>query len=234
MIAAWIACLAGGYLLGSIPFGVLIARSRGVDIRTQGSKNIGATNVGRVLGRKWGLLCFFLDMSKGAVPVIIFGILAGIYAKPPAEATGDWWLWMAIAIACLLGHMYSLFLRGGGGKGVATAFGSLLAMWPIMTIAALIAFLGWILIVLLTRMISLASVCAACMLPFAVILQILLIHRRSESGTFGEVVQQISAPMVVSLLLAALVVWKHRGNLARIMTGTEAKIGRSDSNPKNQ
>ncbi len=234
MIAAWIACFAGGYLLGSIPFGVLIGRSQGVDIRTQGSKNIGATNVGRVLGRKWGLLCFFLDMAKGAVPVIVFGALAGIYEKPLEETTTEWWLWMTIAMACLLGHMYSMFLRGGGGKGVATAFGSLMAMWPLMTFAALIAFVGWIVIVLCTRMISLASVFAACLLPFGVIIQVYAMSQLPDGKPFGLEMEQASAPIVVSILLAVLVVWKHRGNLGRIMKGTEAKIGRSKSNPKNQ
>ena len=227
MITIWIACFAGGYLLGSIPFGVLIARTHGVDIRTQGSKNIGATNVGRVLGRKWGLLCFFLDMSKGAVPVIVFGVLAGIYDKPLEETTTDWWLWMTIAMACLLGHMYSLFLRGGGGKGVATAFGSLLAMWPFMTLAASLAFVGWILIVLLTRMISLASMSAACILPMGVIIQAYMASRLAKSDGFGQEMESLSAPIVVSMLLALLVVWKHRGNLARILAGTESRIGGS-------
>ena len=227
MITIWIACFAGGYLLGSIPFGVLIARTHGVDIRIQGSKNIGATNVGRVLGRKWGLLCFFLDMSKGAVPVIVFGVLGGIYDKPLEETTTDWWLWMTIAMACLLGHMYSLFLRGGGGKGVATAFGSLLAMWPVMTLAASLAFVGWILIVLLTRMISLASMSAACILPMGVIIQAYMASRLAKSDGFGQEMESLSAPIVVSMLLALLVVWKHRGNLARILAGTESRIGGS-------
>ncbi|MBG83288.1 MAG: acyl-phosphate glycerol 3-phosphate acyltransferase [Phycisphaerae bacterium] len=233
-MAAWIACMAGGYLLASIPFGVLIASSQGVDIRTQGSKNIGATNVGRVLGRKWGLLCFFLDMSKGAAPVIVFGVLAGIYEKPLHETATDWWLWMAVAMACLLGHMYSMFLRGGGGKGVATAFGSLLGMWPLMTIAALMAFVGWIVIVLLTRMISLASVCAACLLPFGVLFQVYMESRAADGEPFSLRAEEASAAIVVSMLLALLVIWKHRGNLARIMKGTESKIGRSKSDPDNQ
>ncbi len=227
MSLIWIACIVGGYLLGSIPFGVLIARGRGIDIRSQGSKNIGATNVGRVLGRKWGLLCFALDLSKSAVPVVISGLVSGLYAREPMESGTEWWLWMAVAMACLMGHMFSLFLRGGGGKGVATAFGSLLAMWPIMTIAALIAFIVWILTVLTTRMISLASVMAACVIPFAVIIQILIDSRLDEDRSLGEYVQQTSAPIVVSLALAALVIWKHRGNLARIRAGTESRIGRS-------
>lgn len=234
MILIWLACAIGGYLLGSIPFGVLIAHSRGVDIRTRGSKNIGATNVGRVLGRKWGILCFFLDMSKGAIPVLIFGVLAGIYNQPLNETTGEWWLWMSVAMTCLLGHMYSMFLRGGGGKGVATAFGSLLAMWPLMTIAALIAFVGWIVIVLIARIISLASVCAACLLPCAVIVQLYAESQLPEAGSFGLQMEHASAPIIVSVLLAVLVVWKHRGNLARIMTGTESKIGGSKSNPDGQ
>ena len=227
MTWTWIGCIIGGYLLGSIPFGVFIGRLHGVDIRTQGSKNIGATNVGRVLGRRWGLLCFFLDMAKGAVPVAIAGILTGLYGKDIFAVPGQWWLWLAVGFAALLGHMYSLFLRGGGGKGVATTFGALLAMWPVMTIAVGAAFIIWSILLVLFRMVSLASVIAAICIPIVVVVVLQFMHARREVATLtlAEDVGLPLAPIIISVLLAALVVWKHRGNIARIRAGTERRIG---------
>lgn len=228
MMWTWLACIAGAYVLGSIPFGVFIGKAHGINIREKGSKNIGATNVGRVLGRRWGLLCFGLDMAKGAVPVAVAGSLAGLYDQAPLTASTGWWLWLTVAMFALLGHMYSMFLRGGGGKGVATAFGGLLAMWPIMTIAAIIGLATWLVLVLLFRMISLASVVAALTIPMTVLIQVEIMRSRQDViPDLATSLQQASAPVVVSLLLALLVTWKHRGNLARIATGTEPRIGGS-------
>ena len=220
----WMLCLAFAYLLGSVPFGVIIASSRGVDIRTRGSKNIGATNVGRVLGARWGLLCFALDMSKGAGPVILAGLLNDLYTPSIFDASTGWWLWLLVAMAALLGHMYSLFLRGGGGKGVATAFGALLAMWPVMTVAAGIAFVIWILFVAVFRYISLASVVAALTLPVSV--GVLINQQRADRDLdLTAALTSASAPLFVTILLAILVIWKHRSNLSRLAAGTEPRIG---------
>ena len=231
MTGIWTGCIIGAYLLGSIPFGVIISRFHGVDIRNEGSKNIGATNVGRVLGRKWGLLWFFLDLLKGAVPVAVAGILSGLYDQEIFTVPHQWWLWLGVGFAALLGHMYSLFLRGGGGKGVATTFGALLAMWPVMTIAVGASFIIWFIMVMLFRMVSLASMVAAVCIPIAVLAVLQFMEQPVDSDASVELPL---APLVVSILLAALVLWKHRGNIARIRSGTEGRIGGSKRSQSSQ
>ena len=233
MIWTWIGCIIGAYVLGSIPFGVFIGKAHGINIREQGSKNIGATNVGRVLGRRWGLLCFFLDMAKGAVPVVIAGILTGLYTRDIFVVPGQWWLWLAVGLAALLGHMYSIFLRGGGGKGVATTFGALLAMWPVMTIAVGTAFIIWGILLALFRMISLASMIAAICIPIVVVVVLQYMHFQRETATLGLIDDTglPLGPIIIAILLAALVLWKHRSNIARIRAGTEPRIGQSRREP---
>ncbi|MDG2292538.1 MAG: glycerol-3-phosphate 1-O-acyltransferase PlsY [Phycisphaerales bacterium] len=219
----WIACIIGAYLLGSIPFGVLIGRAKGVNIREHGSRNIGATNVGRVLGRKFGYLCFILDMTKGAIPVLVAGLLSDVIGRNPMElGGGDLWLWMFVAIAALLGHMYSVFLGFGGGKGVATAFGALVAMWPVLTIPALIALAAWIIVVMSTRVISLASMTAAAIVPLATLIS-LFIADGDASDTVGTSARLInaSAPLTVTIAIAVLVLWRHRSNIRRLLRGEE-------------
>ncbi len=224
---SWILLLAGGYLLGSVPFGVLIARWRGVDITSQGSGNIGATNVGRVLGKRFGLLCFALDLSKGATPVLIAGGMHGILGDWAVQIpTHTFWLWLAVGMAPLIGHMASIFLGFRGGKGVATAFGALLAMWPTLGIPALIAFAAWLLTVGITRTVSLASMVAAVVVPAATI-ALLLNTPTPESLTSGEISTRMVPPIIISMVVAALVLWRHRINIKRLISGTEPRIGRT-------
>jgi glycerol-3-phosphate acyltransferase PlsY len=129
------------FACGSVPFGVLIARAHGRDIMQEGSRNPGATNVGRVLGKPWGFLCFGLDFLKGFVPVAIAGHQAGLWGRAAAELTpAEQFGWVAIAAAAMLGHMFSPWIRFKGGKGVATAFGGLAALWPAVTVPVLVAF----------------------------------------------------------------------------------------------
>ena len=118
-----------GYLIGSFPSGLVYTRLAGMeDIRNLGSGNIGATNVGRVLGKKYGLICFFLDVLKGAVPVLVVGMVSSVFGQSIEDTgTTDMLLWISVALASLLGHMYSVFLKFGGGKGVATTFGGMVA-----------------------------------------------------------------------------------------------------------
>src|SRR5271156_180934 len=134
------------YLVGAIPFGYLVARWRGVDILHQGSGNIGATNVGRVLGRRFGILVFVLDFAKGALPVLA------------AQTVGPGWLPVTAGLAAFLGHLFPVYLRFRGGKGVATSAGvvAVLLPWP-----ALGAVLTWVAVVCSTRYVSLASLVAA-------------------------------------------------------------------------
>jgi glycerol-3-phosphate acyltransferase PlsY len=184
----------GAYLLGSVPTGLLLARAfGGVDIRTKGSGNIGATNVYRTLGRKVGILTLAGDCLKGVIPVLV--------AK--ALELPDIWI-AAVGVAAFLGHIFPVFLRFKGGKGVATALGVFLAASPLAVLAALGVF---IVVLVAGRFVSLASItAAACMPAFTA-----LIDRK---------------PMIVamSLLIAAIVIAKHRENIQRLRNGTESKF----------
>ncbi|MHC5114977.1 MAG: glycerol-3-phosphate 1-O-acyltransferase PlsY [Planctomycetota bacterium] len=216
----WAACIIGAYLIGSIPFGLLIGRARGVDIREHGSKNIGATNVGRVLGRKLGGLCFVLDLLKGAAPVLVAGVVAGIVGARPAELSSSaQWLWMLVAVAAVAGHMASVFLVFRGGKGVATSFGAMLAMWNVLTLPALGALVVWYAVVRLSRIVSLASMAAAASLPVWYVVSVI-----PNDGDVLAHLRHASPPLIVCVLLAALVVWRHRANIGRLMRGEESKI----------
>lgn len=207
-----------GFLSGSIPFGLLIARARGVNIRDHGSGNIGATNVWRVLGRGPGLTCFVLDVAKGLAPTLGAGLASGVAGQvriPPAEA----WLWLATAAAAMLGHMFSPWIGFKGGKGVATGFGALLGVFPLLTWPALGAFGAWLVVARLGRYVSLASCVAALSLPAWLALTLELLS--DEPGRHGAALPFYA----VVVLLAGVVIVKHRANLGRLARGTENRIG---------
>lgn len=196
--AAW---LLAAYLIGGIPFGYLIGRLRGIDVRTVGSKNIGATNVFRTVGKKWGLLAFTCDVLKGLLPTLA----AKAYA--PAALT---WLPLAVGIACVLGHMLTPYMKFRGGKGVATAFGMLIGLIPALVG---VAFLLFALVFALSHYISLGSCTAAAFLAITIWFPIL--------GTAGAA----DLPQAILVTLIALfVIWKHRANISRLVHGTENKI----------
>jgi len=227
----WTIAIVASYLVGAIPFGVLISRARGVDIRTVGSGNIGATNVLRALGHPWGDLCFALDVLKGLLPTLAFGWWLGVLgdaAPGPARA----WLWLAIATASILGHIFPIYLKLRGGKGVATGFGALLGLWPHTTIAALAALAVWYATLRITRYVSVASCVAGVSLPVVVALGRLL-GWPARPGGVSPAEHLIAAwPfLTLTILLALLVLWRHRGNLARIRAGTEHKIGADRAEP---
>ncbi|MDP6153316.1 MAG: glycerol-3-phosphate 1-O-acyltransferase PlsY [Phycisphaeraceae bacterium] len=204
-----------GYVAGSVPFGWLIGRARGVDLRKFGSGNIGATNAGRVLGRKWGLISFALDLLKGAVPVVSAGCVLGFinqWSLPAAQA----WAWLAIATCPVVGHVFPVWLGFRGGKGVATTGGVLLGLWPAMTFPALGAGIIWLITVGLSRYVGLASVIAAIAMPLLLMMAVTL---RADEGAM------VAPFAIVATLLAALVVFRHRTNLARLRKGTEPRIG---------
>jgi len=226
--------ILAAYLAGSIPFGVLIARGRGVDIRAHGSGNIGATNVGRVLGRKLGALCFVLDVLKGLLPTLGAGWWLGLVRfgdgathTPTATSTGEvsvaLAIWLGAMAATVVGHMFPIWLRFKGGKGVATGFGALLGVWPVLTFAAIGALLVWLITVRITRMVGISSVIAAVCLPVLVLAQQVVI----AAATGRERVDYAAVwPFVaVACVLAAVVVWKHRANIARTLAGTESRVG---------
>ena len=211
-----------GYLLGSIPFGLLIGLARGVDVRRHGSGNIGSTNVGRVLGRRWGLLSFFLDVAKGLVPVWYAGVhlreaygVAADEALPVLVQLG----WLLVGAGCILGHMFSVYLGFRGGKGVATSLGVVLGIWPYFTLTGLVAFAVWVAIWGVWRYVSLASLGAAVAFPVV----FLVLIGRVPKWHVGEL-----WPLVVfGGLMAVLVIVRHRGNIGRLLAGTESRGGRS-------
>ena len=218
----WTLCIVLAYLAGSIPFGLIIGRMRGIDIREHGSRNIGATNVGRVLGRTYGGLCFVLDVAKGAIPVVVAGVIAGVLGRDAEAVTQvEMWLWLAVAAAAVVGHMASVFIGFRGGKGVATAFGSLAAMWPLLSVPALVAIVVWYLTLQITRYVSLASMVAAVSLPVAAAAMAVW----SGGDHAGEALAHRAPLLLVTGALAALVVYRHRGNIARLFSGDEPKKG---------
>ena len=196
-IAAWI---AAAYLVGGIPFGFLIGKARGVDVRTVGSKNIGATNVFRTVGKKWGLVAFVCDVLKGLVPTL----LAKRFAADPS------WLPLAVGVACVVGHMLTPYMKFKGGKGVATAFGMLIGLVPALVG---VAFALFALVFACSHFISLGSISAAAFLMVAVWFPRL--------GTEGRA--NLPQCILVSAI-AAFVIFKHRANIGRLLSGTESKI----------
>ncbi|MFZ0034080.1 MAG: glycerol-3-phosphate 1-O-acyltransferase PlsY [Sedimentisphaerales bacterium] len=203
--------IIGAYLLGSIPFGLIIARAHGKDLRSIGSGNIGATNLSRALGRKWAYLCFILDAAKGLLPM---AVAAGFISSPPAVAE----LFLALAAGCaaVLGHIFPIYLKFKGGKGVATSFGVALGLWPYYTICAAAAFLIWVVVVLIWRYISLASIIASVTFPLTLVLVIIL----TPYWNFADLWPLLIAAVAIPIMVIA----RHRENIKRLLAGTESKI----------
>jgi acyl phosphate:glycerol-3-phosphate acyltransferase len=199
--------LVGSYLLGSIPFGYVIGRIAGVDIRRTGSGNVGATNVVRVLGKRYGYPVFVLDFLKGFGPVKISMLLA---TGPPPDWNSPELFGIVAAVSSIVGHSYPPWLKFKGGKGVATSAGALFAL---TAVGGLVGIAIWMAIFWLTRYVSVASVTAALVLPIV----ILVISRRNESA---------KAIFYFSVLAAAVVIWRHRSNLSRLMRGAEPRFTR--------
>ena len=196
------------YLIGSIPFGVIIARTRGVNLRTQGSGNIGATNVGRVIGKKWGYVCFVLDVGKGVGPVLAAKFLLGdVRESSLAQAA-----WLAVALGAIMGHVFSLYLKFRGGKGVATSLGVLLGFYPYFTWPGLAGLGVWLIVVLIWRHVSLASIAAAGAFPILFI-------------AFNWPMTGLCGLLAFAAAMAALIIVRHRGNISRLLAGTENRIG---------
>jgi len=185
--------LAGSYLLGSVPTGLLLGKVYGIDVRKEGSGNIGATNLYRTVGRKVGIMTLAGDCLKGMLPV-----LAVKYSALPVEYAA----WVGLAAFC--GHVFSVFLRFRGGKGVATALGVFLALSPIAVAIALGVF---VLLMLIWRYVSLGSIAAAAVMPIAV---------WALGG--GRVVG------VVTMIVSVIVIIRHTENIKRLATGTENRF----------
>lgn len=221
-----------GYLCGSVPFGFLAGRIRGVDLRKVGSGNVGATNAVRVLGKGWGYSVFLLDVLKGAVPVFLVGLwlpwdetfmeVSSAHGQGVIHAVRSPMvlsLWLLTAFAVIAGHVWPVWLRFKGGKGVATSLGVVLAIYPFFTWPGLVALGVWVVVVLIGRYVSLASIAAAITLPAALTAVSLL-----SGGQWHP--QRIWPLLVFAWVMALLVVWKHRSNISRLLAGTENRIGR--------
>jgi glycerol-3-phosphate acyltransferase PlsY len=214
--------LAGAFLAGSVPFALLVGLARGIDIRQHGSRNVGATNAVRVLGKPLGVLAFALDALKGAVPVVIAGALLGTMGKGAAQAgAGVALLWLGVAVAAVLGHMFSPWVGFKGGKGVATGFGALGAMWPPVLPAAIAGIVLWYVVMRLSRYVSVASIAAAALLPALVALTPMTFRALGA----GWATWTVWPYVLVTGVLGALVIVRHRANIARLRAGTENRVG---------
>lgn len=207
------ALVAAAYLIGSIPFSFLVVRVvAGRDIRREGSHNVGATNVARTAGKVPGVIALLLDIAKGYAAVVMARWLVARPGWPFPAGTAAWEsreFWIALAgLIAVLAHMYPAWLKFHGGKGVATAAGVVLALNPLALTAAMIVFL---IVALLFRMISLASIVTAASIP-------LLLTYLGRGAPFWHV--------VISIAIAIAVIGKHHSNIARIVHGTERRLGR--------
>lgn len=194
-----LAALPLAYFLGSIPFGFLLAKLKGIDIRQHGSGNIGATNVFRVCGKSLGIPVFILDFLKGLASVLI------------AERFGQGVIPVAAGILAVVGHNFPFWLRFKGGKGIATSAGVLAALLPLALLGALII---WLLTFVFTRYVSVASIASALTVPIVVCFQHLNGHPYHM------------AYLVFAFVVCVMAVWRHRGNIQRLIAGTESRVTR--------
>jgi|ERR1700674_459818 len=197
-----------GYFFGSLPFGYFAGRISGTDIRSAGSGNIGATNVLRVLGKKWGYAVFLADAFKGFAAVSLSSLIADrvISVRPYAE-----YFAILAAVMCIIGHTFPVWLRFKGGKGVATSVG---AVFGLMPIAAITIFTIWVIVFEITRYVSVASIVAASSLPFTIMV---LMRWKMIQG---------SGLLYFSSVMLILVLWRHRSNFSRLLKGTEQRFTR--------
>ena len=215
------ALVLASYIVGSLPFGFWISKSLGVDIRNQGSGNIGATNVLRTLGRKVGITVLILDISKGFLPVLIGSIIIfnqlpdNMLDKEEIEGT----IYVLLAIGAILGHNYTFWLGFKGGKGIATSAGAIMPFLPEVLIGSLFV---WILFFFLSRYVAIASIAAAFSIP---ILTVSLDH----NYLFPEI--NSSWPVISFGIIASIMaIWRHRSNIQRLIKGEEDQFERKIKN----
>ena len=201
-----------GYLLGSIPTGFLVAKARGLDIRTTGSGNIGATNVVRQFGIGLGIFVLLADAFKGWFAVAVAAHLIWTWFEPAADLVSEGRLEIVGGVAAVLGHNFTCWLSFKGGKGIATSGGVLLGLVPL---SLLIIFVVWVIVFAATRYVSLASICASLALPLATWLT-------GRSLTL----------IAVTSAMTALAVYKHKSNIQRLITGTESRFGNHKTTPQ--
>ena len=232
----WISPLIA-FFLGSIPFGLIIAKLKGIDIRAHGSGNIGATNVLRVVGKKYGITCLFLDALKGLIPTMIglslirllgpdgqphhnpmsIEALTGYGTVLPAA---DQWkaqtLQVLTGFLAILGHNFSPWVGFKGGKGIATSAGVLIALMPA---AVVLLILVWLIAFSISRYVAVASIAAAAALPILTIFGSWY-HGKLADGTWNKPL------LIFTVIISVLAIWKHRSNLERLRAGTEHRFDR--------
>jgi glycerol-3-phosphate acyltransferase PlsY len=208
-----------GYFVGSVPFGLLAGRAKGIDIRSRGSGNLGATNAWRVLGWRWGLGVFLLDVLKGLTPTLA----AGLFLKGQSSIDGPalFAVWLMTALGAILGHVFPVWLRFRGGKGVATSLGVVLGVWPYYALPGLAAVGVWSAVTFISRYVSLGSICAAVVFP--VTLMMLSLMLRDSGWRLDDIWPLVSFALAMPLL----VIYRHRSNIVRLLNGTENRIGES-------
>ena len=228
MIYYYIICAVIGYLIGSIPFGYIIVKlKKGIDIRTVGSGNIGATNVGRIAGWPWGILCFLLDAAKGLFPTLYVMLNLSLspqvmYKMPhssPHGFSGVYFPMMenaiAIGLGLIIGHLFPVYIRFKGGKGVATALGVFLVLTQGNILPV---FVIWLIFFLVFRYVSVASIIAAILLPVT-----FWWHSQYRYPRIWEAHFTIPV-MIACIIVATLVIIKHIPNIKRLIKGTEPKV----------
>jgi len=211
-VLAYILTALGAYLIGSIPTGFLVAKAKGIDIRSVGSGNIGATNAMRVLGKPAGIFVLLMDVAKGFVACALAVLYFEFFVPGPDHFDDEYWilsgrLMLIAGIFAVLGHNYTCWLKFKGGKGIATTAGVYLALAPWAVLAALVVF---ILAVLITRYVSVGSISAAVALPATVWIM-------SPDDLFLG---------FVTTALGVMAVYKHKSNIQRLMAGTENRLGK--------
>ena len=220
------------FLVGSIPFGLLIAKAKGINIREHGSGNIGATNVLRVVGKKYGISCLLLDLLKGLLPTILAVSIFQIAGKSPqlaidalqpyAQVFSGENAWQAqcliilTGLAAIMGHNYSPWIGFKGGKGIATSAGVLIALMPV---GVLVLIAIWALLFFTTKYVSVASIGAALSVPLVALYESYR-HGYLQDGTWNKPL------LAFSILIAILATWRHRSNITNLRNGTEHKFGK--------
>ncbi len=196
------------YLFGSIPWGYLIGKMKGIDIRKVGSGNIGATNVTRSVGKWYGKLCFLLDLLKGFLPVLIISLMLNKQLFEDPYQVGQ----IIAALAAIVGHMFSIFMGFKGGKGISTMFGVLLGLSPL---SFLVAGVVWLVVFVVSRYVSLASIAACAVLPVA-----------ATFFSIGKIYYHSIYVLIFLYLMAVLAIIRHTGNIKRLLSGTENRFSK--------
>ena len=210
-------CLSlAAYVVGSIPFGLLVGLAKGVDPRKAGSGNIGATNLGRLLGGKFFALVFTLDLLKGFFPMLAAAWFVRMHFPVPDASV--YLFWMLVGFGAIIGHMFSVFIGFKGGKGVATSIGVVMGLFPYYTYAGFIVTVVWLIFFFVTRYVSVASIAASAAFPITYASLAVLNHWPIAGAQFPL--------FIFTLIVGGMIIYKHRGNIARLRAGTEPKVAR--------